>query len=116
MSITLLAVPWTHTMRLQRFAFIKQEHRIFSAYATASFSGTIVSSLVPGDEFIHSYDVGIRDKESFLALRTYSSRGKACYQNTFVGCHDVVGKTRDYLTVSYIIHISLTLTYILLDG
>jgi len=105
-------------MKLQHLAVIEQEHSVFSAYARASFSGNtdaMVSSVVFGDHFIHSYNFGIWDAHSlgFLTLRTYSQHEKACYQHVHVGDLDVVQETQHYLRVSLctMVHVSSNNTH-----
>jgi hypothetical protein len=89
-------------MRLKRDESIRREHSFFSGYARASFSGNpnaIASSLIIGDDFIHSYNFGIHDDDSFLILQTYSKHGNGCYHEVFVGSLDIAQETQSYLTV-----------------
>jgi hypothetical protein len=91
---------------LQRVALIKQVHSILSASAKASFSGNtnaIVSSLVLGDDFIHSYHFGLGDEDSssFLILQTYSRHGNTCYGRMYMGNVKIVKQTQGYLRVSH---------------
>ena len=90
-------------MRFKRIGFIKQAHGVFSAYARASFSGNtnaMASSLVFADHFIHGYDFGIANEDSFLSLRTYSRNDNTSFRFTFLGFDDPVQKTWKYLRVS----------------
>ena len=102
------AYRWSrwHELIGQHVALIKQEHRVFSAYAEASSSVDYVtaSSIVFGKYFrvIHSYYFGIRnDTYGFLILRTYSSHGNRRYQAVRLAFIDVVQETEDYLKASH---------------
>jgi hypothetical protein len=91
-------------MRLQRLDYIEQEHRIFSAYVQASFSDNIdrsriFSSLVVGDNFIHSYNFASVGG-SLLSIRTYSRYGSSCFRGAWGGDPDAHKAMSDYLKVS----------------
>jgi hypothetical protein len=85
----------------QWIAFIKQDHSILSAYAASSLKEA-TSSLVFGDCFIHSYDLGIKDQSLSIHFRTYSRHGNICYMTGSIGRHlEAVTTTEAYLKVSY---------------
>jgi hypothetical protein len=108
MSIALIVVGGVvNSCGFQHVAFIKQEHNIFKAYASASFPHdtiTIASSLVFGEDFIHSYNFAIQEDETpytYLMLRTYSRHDNTCYhyvRNVHV-IENIVAETQDYLWV-----------------
>jgi len=80
----------------------------------------IASSLVFGDCFIHSYDLGVSGNQSFgfLVLRTYFMHGNASYQRVYAKYPNIVRETQDYLGVSCIIFLRISNTHIetLLEG
>lgn len=65
-------------MRREQLDYIKQEHRIFSAYLKAVFpdnTNDIVSSLVCGDDFVHIYTFTLWDEYWPMVVHTYSRHG-----------------------------------------
>ena len=86
---------------------VEHEHRIFATLAKASTpsdqSNTVVSSLVVGEHFIHSYHFRFQgwkmDGAVFLILVTYSRHGNTGFLKTCTNV-DIIGVTRVYLTVS----------------
>jgi len=98
-------------MKLQRVA--EHEHHIFATFAKASTppekSNTLVSSLVVGEHFIHSYHFryqhrqcdwgGSFDSAIFLILITYLKYDNTCFLETCTS-HDIMCAMHDYLSVS----------------
>ena len=97
-------------VNLQRVATIEHEHRIFSTFVNASIfpeeSDTVVSSLVIGEDVVHSYHFRYHRDEKhqtdiavFLILITYSRHVNTRFlkPHTLV---DIIGATLGYLTVS----------------
>src|SRR6266568_5073686 len=98
-----------NALKLRRVARIRDEHRIFATFAKASTppdqSNTVVSSLVVGERFIHSYHVRYRlgcktDGAIFLILITYSTYDNTSFLRTWTCIHEIVCTTQGYLTVS----------------
>jgi hypothetical protein len=88
-------------MRLQHVASIEREHNFFSAYALASFSGPVASSLLFGDYLIHSYILGILNHVPFLILRTYSRHDNRRFRGSLLLLSSLFfQETLDYLRVS----------------
>jgi len=107
-------------VRFQRVAYIKRIHRVISASALAISGKEVVSSLVFGDDFIHSYHFGVwnADSVSFLILRTYSTHGNMSHGSTDFWVFDSVPRTiwhiQTHLSVSCALQVSptiLTLKY-----
>jgi hypothetical protein len=80
MLITFIADGYV--MRFQPVALIKREHKVYSIYYEASFPDNIyaiASSLVFGDDFIHSYNLEFPyDNLGLLIVRTYSRHNSTC--------------------------------------
>jgi len=78
-----------------------------SSYAKALISpqdpNQIVSSLVIGEHFIHSYHFRIQqepgNRKQFITFFTYARHDNSHYEHTFVGFPYFFPPTRDYLMV-----------------
>ena len=98
-------------MDLQRVSSIEDEHRIFATFAKASTPpdrfNTVISSLVVGEHFIHSYHFRFRewamDSAVFLISITYSRRDNTSFLETSRTMGDdlgIIGIMQEHLTVS----------------
>src|SRR5258705_3173919 len=93
---------------LQRLALIKQMHSIILASAKATSpanTNAIISSLVLGDYFVHSYHFRIQDEDSssFLILQTYPRNANTCYGCMYSVANlriAIIHETQQYLRVS----------------
>jgi len=93
--------------QLQRVAAIDHEHGIFATFAKASTSpenfNTILSSLIVGEHFIHSYHFRLQegkiDTAIFLILIIYSRHNNTSFLKT---CTEIgiIDAMQAYLTVS----------------
>ena len=82
--------------------FIKQEHRVFSAYLKTSFldkTDEIASSLVYGGDFIHIYAFSLCVEPWPIVLHTYSKQGNACFQSVRKGFSNDLNDIKGYLHV-----------------
>lgn len=72
-------------MRLQRLDCIEQEHtRIFRDFLKTFYAdNTVISSLVFGDNFIHSYNLNLA-RGFLLSVQTYSRHGNSCYCEAYM--------------------------------
>ena len=93
-------------MNLQSVASIEHEHCIFATLAQGSTppdrSSTVVSSLIVGEHFIHSYHFRFgwtMDRALFLILITYSKHDNTRFLKTQTSIH-LVDATQAYLMVS----------------
>ena len=92
---------------LQRVASIEDEHHILTTFAKASTppdeSNTIVSSLVIGEHFIHSYHIRLLewniDTAIFLILIIYSRHNNTSFLKTSTSV-DIIGAMHGYLLVT----------------
>jgi len=75
LALVVDGVTWTH-MKLQLIALVKREQDVFLAFTKKIFfhSNAVISSIVFGDDFIHSYELVFK-AHAFLNLRTYSKNG-----------------------------------------
>ena len=82
--------------------FIKQEHRVFSAYLKTSFpdkTDEIASSLVYGGDFIHVYAFSLCVEPWPIVLHTYSKHGNACFRSKKPIFSDDLNDIKTYLIV-----------------
>ena len=82
--------------------FIKQEHRVFSAYFKTSFldkTDEIASSLVYGGDFIHVYAFSLCVEPWPIFLHTYSKQGNVCYQSASPYFSNDLNEIKSYLDV-----------------